>query len=75
MNKLGDSSGNSSIFSDNEIDNIALADVVINDNSDKEEKTCKTFLWEPMHHYSEHKELFSVNSGPRNEAENLSNAL
>ena len=50
--KPHDSSSVSDIFSDNSndnvIDEIALADVIINDDSDKEEGTCKTFLRKTM---------------------------
>ena len=44
------------------------ADVIINYDSDKEEKTCKTFLWEIVDDYSRHKELLSVDNGPVHEA-------
>ena len=70
LNKLGDSRRYSGIFSDNGIDDIAAVDAVINDDSDEDEETFKTFLWETMDNYSGPKELLSVDSGPRNEAEN-----
>jgi hypothetical protein len=52
LNKLGNVSGNTSIFSDNNSNNenndVALMNIAINDDSDKEEATCKTFLWETV---------------------------
>ena len=39
FNKSGDVSSESSMF-DNETDDVALTDVIINDDSDKEEETC-----------------------------------
>ena len=52
-----------------------MADALISDNSDEEEETCLWFLWETMGNYSGCKELFSVDSGPINEAENIRKIL
>ena len=38
FNKLGDSTSDSRIFSDNEIDDVAMVDVIMNDDSDEEEE-------------------------------------
>ena len=72
--KLGDHSSDSNIFSDNEIDNVAIANVIINDSDDKEE-TCQTILWETVGSCLGSKELFSVDDSPINEGENMRNFL
>jgi hypothetical protein len=56
LNKSGDVCSDG-IFSDIEIDDLALADVIIND-SDKEKETCKTCVWETMDDYSGNEEFF-----------------
>ena len=38
LNKSGDSSSVSSIFSDNVFDDVAVADAIVNDDSDEEEE-------------------------------------
>ena len=66
MNKLDDVSSSilSNCSSYNEIDDVAFADIIINDDSDKVDETWKMFLWETMVNYSRQKELFSADSGP-----------
>jgi hypothetical protein len=77
LSKSDSSSGSSSFSdsSDNEIDDLAVADAIINDDSDGEEETYKTFLWETMDNYTGQKELFHVESGPRNKARNVTDIL
>ena len=61
LNKSGDNSSVSSISSDSrdkEIDDVAVADAIINGESDEEEEIRKPFLWETMDSYLGHKELF-----------------
>jgi hypothetical protein len=53
----------------------AVVDTIINDDSDGEEETYKTFLWETMDNYTGHKELYHLECGPRNEARNVSDIL
>ena len=53
-----DNSISSDFSSDNEIDDVAVTDVIINDDSDEEKETCKTFLWESMDIYSGHRIVF-----------------
>ena len=48
-----------------------MVDVLINDGSDKGEETCKMFWWKTINNYSEHKELFSVDNVPINEAHSI----
>jgi len=58
--------------SDYEIDNIAVADAIINDDSgDEEEILHRDFRWETMDNYTGHREVFSCDFGPRNGAENV----
>ena len=76
-NKSGDKSSVSSILSDssdNEIDDIALADAIINDDSDEKKKFANSFYGKQWIIFQD-KELFSVKSGPINEAENICNIL
>ena len=47
MNKSSNVSSDST-FSGNEIDDIAVADAIINYVSDEDKETCKIFLWEIM---------------------------
>ena len=58
--------------SDNETDDIAVADAIINDDSgDKEEILHQDFRWETMDNYTGHREVFSCDFVPRNGAENV----
>ena len=62
--------------SDNEIDYVAIADAVIDDDSgDEEEILHQDFLWETMDNYIGHREVFSCDFGPRNGAENVSDIV
>jgi len=62
--------------SDNEIDDIAVADAIINDESgDEEEILHRDFRWEAMDNYTGHREVFSCNFGPRNGAENVNDIV
>jgi len=73
---LSDSSSNSVSSSDNEIDDIAVADAVINDDSgDEEEILHRDFRWETMDNYTGHREAFSCDFGSRNGAENVSDIV
>jgi hypothetical protein len=72
----------SSIFSDsensdNEIENLAVADAIVNNFSDDEEilTVNKNFVWEDMENYHGHREQFSGDLGPRNGAENINDIL
>ena len=68
---LSDSSSDSVRSSANEIDNTAVADGIINDDSgDEEEILHRNFRWETMDNYTGHREVFSCDFGPRNGAEN-----
>ena len=70
---LSDSSDDSVNSSDNEIDDVAIADAVINDDSgDEEELLHQDFVWEAMDNYTGHREVFSCDFAPRNGAENVS---
>jgi hypothetical protein len=78
LSKSDDSSSGSSSFSDssdNEIDDLAVVDTIINDDNNGEEETYKTFLWEKMDNYTGQKELFHVESGPRNKARTVTDIL
>ena len=73
---LNDSSSDSVSSSDNEIDDIAVADAIINDDSgDEEEILHRDFRWEAMHNYTGHSEVCSCDFGPRNGAENVSDIV
>ena len=48
LNKSGDSSSDNSLFSDNEIDDVAVVDAIIHYYSDEEEETLKKFLWKKL---------------------------
>jgi len=68
---LSDSSSDSVSSSDTEIDDIAVADAIINDDSgDEEEIMHRDFGWETMDNYTGHREVFSCDFGP-NGAENV----
>ena len=70
---LRDSSSDSVSSSDNEIDDIAVADAIISDDSgDEEEILHRDFRWETMDNYTELREVFSCDFGPRNGAETVS---
>ena len=69
---LSDSSSDSVSSSDNEIDDIAVADAIINyDSVDEQEILHRHFRWETMDNYTGHREVFSCDFGPRNGAENV----
>ena len=73
---FSDSSSDSVSSSDNEIDDIAVADAVINDDSgDEEEILHPDFRWETMDKYTGHREVFSCDFGPRYGAENVSDIV
>jgi len=73
---LSDSSSDSVSSSNNEIDDIAVADAIINDDSgDEEEIVHRDFRWETMDNYTGHREVFSCDFGPRNGAENVSDIV
>jgi len=69
---FSDSSDDSVRSSDNEIDDVAIADAVINN---EEEILHQDFLWETMDNYTGHREVFSCDFGPRNGAENVSDIV
>ena len=73
---LSDSSSDSVSSSDNEIDDIAVADAIINDDSgDEEEILHRNFRWETMDNYTGHREMLSCDFGPRNGAEKVSDIV
>jgi len=73
---LSDSSSDSVSSSDNEIDDTAVADAIINDDSGDEEKILhRDFRWETMDNYTGHREVFSCDFGPRNGAESVSDVV
>jgi hypothetical protein len=62
--------------SNNEIDDIVVADAIINDDSgDEEEILHRDFRWETVGTYTRHREVFSCDFGPRNGAENVSDVV
>ena len=70
------SSNDSVSSSDNEIDNTAVADAVINDNSGDEEETLhQDCMWETMDNYRGPRELYNCDFGPRNGTENISDIV
>jgi len=70
--RLSDSSSDSVTSSDNEIDDIAVADAIINDDSaDEEEILHLDFRWKTMDNYTGYREVFSCDFGPRNGVENV----
>jgi len=74
--RLSDSSSDSVSSSDNETDDIAVADAIISDDSgDEEEILHRDFRWETMDNYTGHREVFNCDFGPRNGAENLSDIV
>ena len=73
---LSDSNSDSVNSSDNEIDDIAVADAIINDDSgDEKEVVHRDFRWETMDNYTGHRELFSCDFGPRNDADSVSDVV
>jgi len=67
------SSSDSVSSGDNEIDNTAVADAIINEDSgDEEEILHRDFGWETVDNYTGHREVFSCDFAPRNGAENVS---
>ena len=73
---FSDSSNDRGSSSDNEIDDVALADAVINDDSvDEEEMLHQDLVWEAMDNYTGHREVFSCDFGHRNGAENVSDIV
>ena len=69
---LSDSSSDSVSSSDNEIDDIAVADAIINDDSgDEEEILHQDFRWETMENYTGHREVFTCDFEPRDGVENV----
>ena len=73
---FSDSSSDSISSSDNETDDIAVVDAIINDDSgDEEEILHRDFRWGTMHNYTGHRDVFSCDYGPRNGAENLSDIV
>jgi hypothetical protein len=72
---FSDSSDDSVSSSDNKIDDVAIADAVINDDSGDEEILHQDFVWETMDNYTGHREVFSCDFGPRNGAENVSDIV
>jgi len=62
--------------SDNEIDDIPVADAIINyDSGDEEEIFHRDFRWETMDNYTGHREVFNCDFEPRNDAENVSDTV
>jgi len=73
---FSDSSSDSVSSSDNEIDDVAVADAIINDDSDGEEEILhRDFWWETMDNYTGHREVFNCDFGPRNGAQNVSDIV
>ena len=57
---FSDTSDESFSSSDNEIDDVVIADVVINgDSGDEEQILHQHFVWETMNNYTGHREVFS----------------
>jgi hypothetical protein len=78
LSKSDDCSSSSSNFSDssdNEIDDLAVVDGIINDDSDGEEETYKTLLWKKKDNYSGQKKVFHFECGQRNEARYVTDNL
>lgn len=58
---FSDNSDDSVSSSDNEIDDVAIADAVIKDDSgDEEEILHQDFVWETMDNYTRHREVLFV---------------
>ena len=64
---ISDSSTDSVSSSDNEIDDISLADAIIYDDSGNENEVLhRDIRWETMDNYRRHRDVFSCDFGPRN---------
>jgi hypothetical protein len=63
--------------SDNEVDDVAVADAIINNDSGDEDEICNNynFIWEGTDNYRGKRENFCGECGPRNGAENVKNIL
>jgi len=62
--------------SDNEIDEIPVADAIVNDDiGDEEEIFHRDFRWETMDNFTGHREVLSCDFGPRNGAGNVSGII
>jgi len=73
---LSDSNSDSVSSSDNEIDDIAIADAIIsNDSGDEEEILHRDFRWQTMDNYTGYRKVFSCGFEPRNGAENVSDIV
>jgi len=73
---FSDSSIDGVSSSDNEIDDIAVADAIMNDDSgDEEEILHRDFMWETRDNYTGHRKVFGCDFGPRNSAENVSDIV
>ena len=57
---LSDSSSDSVSSSDNEIDNIAVADAITSDDNGNEEILHRDFRWETMDNYTGHREVVQL---------------
>ena len=74
-----DDNDSSSIFSDsgsdNEVDDVAVVDAIVNDDSGDEDAPVielqTNFIWEDMNNYHGRREIFTGECGPRNIAENI----
>jgi hypothetical protein len=70
--RLSDTSSDSVSNSDNETDDIAVADAIISDDrGDEEEILYRDFRWETTDNYTGHREVFSCDFGSRNGAESV----
>jgi hypothetical protein len=75
-----DELSDTSIFSDtsdNEVDEVAVEDAIINNDSGDEDEICNNynFIWECTDNYRGKREIFCGECGPRNGAENLKDIL
>jgi len=70
-----DNSSDSVSSNNNETDDTAVADAIINDDSGDEEILHRDFRWETMDNYTGNRVVFSCNFGPRNGAENVSDIV
>jgi hypothetical protein len=68
---INDSNSDSVSSSNNEINDIAVADSIINDSDDKEEILHRDFRWKNIENYTGHIDVFSCDLGPRNAEENV----
>jgi hypothetical protein len=75
-----DELSDASIFSDssdNEVDDVAVADAIINNYSGDEDEICNNynFIWEGTDNYRGKREHYCGDCGPRKGAENVKNIL